>query len=182
MGEGRRSTIRWVPSSAAQLSARRRLVRPEEASDIGLEQIIFAAFAIVVPIWGFVDPTPRGRLALVPVGLLFGLAYVWSRRGIYLSAEGVTVQRGLIPRRPVPWRNVGEFRLAPRRLPLGGGDQEVVSLATADGTVIHCWALARRADFDTGRFTVESAKDFLRSFPHLVNQLNSIVAEVRAVG
>jgi hypothetical protein len=174
------TTIEWVPASADELTERRRIVRPTDLVDIGIDTLITGAATIGVPLLIlFGAPTPLSvRLpGAVVFGMVFYLSFMFSRRGLYVSKAGVTVWRTVFPRKLIPWPEVEEFRLVRRKVDLGRNETERVAVTTKDGSVIEFWYLNRYVDFESRTVPLESAKARLRSFPALIDQLNAIARE-----
>jgi Zn-dependent protease with chaperone function len=127
----------------------------------------------------FGAPTPLSvrLLAAVVFGVVFYLAFMFSRHGLYLSKAGVTVWRTVFPRKLIPWTEVEEFRLVCKKVDLGRKDMERVAVVTRAGDVIECRDMNRYVDFESHLTPVDSEKAKLRTFPALIDQLNRIARE-----
>jgi hypothetical protein len=174
-------TVEWVPASADELTERRRIVRTTDLVDIGIDTLFLGAATVGMPLVILLGaPTPLSvrLLGAVVFGVVLYLAFMFSRHGLYLSKAGVTVWRTVFARKLIPWAGVEEFRLVCKKVDLGRKDMERVAVVTKGGEVIECWDLNRYVDFESRLTPVESEKAKLRSFPALIDQLNTIAREV----
>jgi hypothetical protein len=176
------NVVEWVPATASELGRRRRLVRTTDEVDVGLDTIIGGVLLVVLPltVLGMAPTSIVDRLAFAALlEVVCYVAFMTTRQGLYLTAAGVVVWRSVFPRRTIPWSQVEAFLLAPRGLDPGRRDVERVAVATTEGDVVDLWRMQRLVDFETRRVPVARVRAKWRSYPALVDQLNTIARDCR---